>query len=108
MQPLDREFTAAENIMDGVLSKITTVCKDLLDGEKDCEQIKHRGLGEKAVTDSEESWEPLDLSIDPEDEKEADARYEAEQERRKKAADELRAALLKADEDDQILEEESF
>ncbi|KAF9631174.1 hypothetical protein BFW01_g2036 [Lasiodiplodia theobromae] len=108
VQPLDREFTAAENIMDGVLSKITTVCKDLLDGEKDCEQIKHRGLGEKAVTDSEESWEPLDLSIDPEDEKEADARYEAEQERRKKAADELRAALLKADEDDQILEEESF
>ncbi|KAB2569762.1 Myosin-10 [Lasiodiplodia theobromae] len=108
VQPLDREFTAAENIMDGVLSKITTVCKDLLDGEKDGEQIKHRGLGEKAVTDSEESWEPLDLSIDPEDEKEADARYEAEQERRKKAAEDMRTALLKADEDAQILAEESF
>ncbi|KAF4543440.1 Zip1 protein [Lasiodiplodia theobromae] len=108
VQPLDREFTAAENIMDGVLSKITTVCKDLLDGEKDGEKIKHRGLGEKAVTDSEESWEPLDLSIDPEDEKENSERFEAEQERRKKATEELRAALLKADEDDQILEEESF
>ncbi|KAK0637490.1 hypothetical protein DIS24_g10762 [Lasiodiplodia hormozganensis] len=104
---LDREFTAAEKIMNGVLSKITTVCKDLLDGEKDGE-IKHRGLGEKAVTTSEESWEPLDLSIDPEDEKENSERFEAEQERRKKATEELRAALLKADEDDQILEEESF
>lgn len=104
---LDREFTAAENIMAGVLDKITTVCKDLMDGEKDGE-IKHRGLGEKANTDSEAAWEPLDLSIDPEDEKENDERYEAEQERRKKAAEELREALLKADEDAQILEEETF
>lgn len=108
VQPLDREFTAAENIMAGVLDKITTVCKDLMDDGEEGQEIKHRGLDEKAVTDSEESWEPLDLSIDPEDEKENDERYEAEQEKRKKAAEELRTALLKADEDAQILADESF
>lgn len=108
VQPLDREFTAAENIMNGVLDKITTVCKDVMDDGKEGQEIKHRGLDEKAVTDSEESWEPLDLSIDPEVEKENNERFEAEQERRKKAAEELRTALLKADEDDQILADESF
>ncbi|EKG15590.1 hypothetical protein MPH_07025 [Macrophomina phaseolina MS6] len=99
--PLDRPFTAAERVIGGILDRIRDVCRDAVDGD---EAIKYREL--PALADARE--EPLDLTTSPQAEKAGEQRVERAQMEMVTAAEQVRAAALKAELDAQILEEEAF
>lgn len=112
--PLDREFTAAERVIGGVLDRIMEVGRSAIDGEGGSD-IHHRGInpipmdeGSDDSSDTETVWEPLDLTTDPEEQKAADERFEASMEKWRNLAEQTRDAVLREEQDIAILEDEAF